>query len=158
MERMVNWLEKIERWLLVTVFSVLVLSGLLQLLMRNLFDTGLLWNDAFNKAVLLWLALLGALSATKNNQHIKIDLFNRLITKHWRHYWNCFVSLIAGAICAMVSYFSAQFVLEEMTYGDIAFAVVPLWLVQAAIPVIFALMALRFLLHLFNEPAREHHS
>ena len=54
---------------------MLLLTGMIllattQILMRNLWDTGLAWADPSLRIAVLWVALLGALAATRDDNHI----------------------------------------------------------------------------------------
>ena len=70
-----------ERLLLVIVLLLLILLAVLQILLRNLFDTSLFWIDPFNRLLVLWLAVLGAMVATREREHIAIDALKHYFTQ-----------------------------------------------------------------------------
>ena len=48
-------------------------------------------------------------------------------------------------VCAIVAYYSIEFIQYEYEDGLIAFANVPVWLCETIIPVAFIIMSLRYL-------------
>jgi len=133
-----------ERWLLVVIVLIMVTLAFLQVVLRNVFAHGLLWGDTFLRQLVLWVGFIGASLATRENKHINIDLFSRLLKGRAR--------LVSGMItelfAVIVSYFLANaawnFVAEERTFNSIAFASIPAWYFEIIIPIGFGLMALRF--------------
>jgi TRAP-type C4-dicarboxylate transport system permease small subunit len=138
----VDW---IERGFLVALFAVLVGLTSTQIVLRNLFDSGLVWADDAIKVLVLWIAMSGALYATRGANHISIDVASRFLPKTISGLVKRFLFVIATAICAVASWYSYQFVLLEFEDPIIAFLNIPTWLTQAVIPIILLLMALRFL-------------
>ncbi|TQV75128.1 TRAP transporter small permease subunit [Aliikangiella marina] len=144
MQRLLNQLHRIEQGILWLMLVALIAAGLLQVILRNVFDTGILWNETLIRVLVLWLTLLGALCATVDNRHIKINIFDRLIPKPFISHWQSFLHLVSASVCFLVAYYSFGFVLEEYSYGEIAFGVVPVWVTESIIPIGFGLMGLRF--------------
>jgi len=60
------------------LFGVLCLA-VTQIVMRNFFDTGFLWSESFVRILVLWIAMIGALVATRKNNHIRIDAMSRFL-------------------------------------------------------------------------------
>ncbi len=54
--------------------------------------------------------------------------------------------LFSAAICGLISYHAARFVLMEKEEGMIAFGDIPAWWCEIIIPIAFGVMALRFFL------------
>ena len=46
-----------------------------QVLARNLFGGGILWGDSFVRALVLWVAFVGAMVASRSDNHINIDWY-----------------------------------------------------------------------------------
>ena len=138
-------LEKLENFLLPTLFVLTLLLAVLQIIMRNFFNSGIVWADSFLKIMVLWLGLLGALYATRKQRHIKIDILSHYLKPKLKKLTNQIVYLVSSLICLLCSYFSLTFLLIEYEDGTIAFMQVPAWLVESIIPVAFLIMGLRFL-------------
>lgn len=131
---------------LVTMMSVAVV----QIVMRNFFDSGMFWADSFVRVLVLWVALLGAMVATRENNHIKIDALSRYLPEHINRHVSAIVGLFASITCGVVSWYNLEFVLLEYEDPSIAFAQVPNWVCELILPFAFAVMSLRFLLGSIN--------
>lgn len=145
LKRLNQWLAKIELSLLITVVLVMVLLSGLQIFLRKLFNTGLLWADIFLRNLVLWVSFIGASLATLENKHININLLTPLLPNKWQKIPSVLINLVAFAITLLLTKASVQFVLDEKEFGTTLFNNVPAWYFQIIIPIGFALMALRFL-------------
>ena len=140
-----QWLAKIELSLLLTVVMVMVMLSGLQIVLRKLFNTGILWADIFLRNLVLWVSFIGASLAPMENKHININLLTPLLSEKWRKIPAIFINLVAFAITLLLTKASIQFVLDEKEFATTIFNDVPAWYFQIIIPIGFALMALRFL-------------
>ena len=145
--RVLGLLHRLEDGLLALILGLLVLLAPLQILLRNVFDTGIGWGDPLLRVLVLWVAMLGALAATRGRRQISIDLLSHLIGERLRSGVGVVTSLFTAVVCAVVAYHSARFVASEMEYEAIAFAGVPAWACEIVIPVAFGLIALRYALY-----------
>lgn len=136
----------IENVVLLATFASTLGLAILQILLRNFFDMGLIWLESFLKMQVLWLAMLGAMVATRERQHIRIDLLSRFTTGMTARLCELVVSVFASGVCAIGAY--ACFTLVQFEYEDqmIAFGIVPVWVCQVILPIGFAVMAVRFAL------------
>ena len=141
----------LETALIVFVVLSLISLTVAQIILRNFFDTGFLWGDHLVRILVLWVALLGAMFATRSGQHIKIDVASRLLPEHLHRHVERLNALFASLVCATAAYFSFQFVYMEYQDGEQAFANIPVWLCEAIIPFAFAVMAWRFFLTIFTQ-------
>ncbi len=121
-----------------------------QIILRNLFDSGLLWAESFLRILVLWVAVLGAMVATREKNHINIDALSRLVKGRWLLLTTVATAWFAAAICFTTAYYSVEFIQYEYEDGTIAFAEVPTWLCQSIIPFGFAVMGLRFVISPFT--------
>ncbi len=139
-------LKLCEDALLILALMAMIGTGILQILLRNLFDTGILWGDSLLRALVLWITLAGAMATTRDGRHIRIELITQ-IWSGWRlRLAEVVISLFAAVICGLAAKFSLDFVSFEYQDGFPAFAAVPAWVVGAVIPFGFGIMSLRFLL------------
>ena len=78
--RMAAWLEQADRLgravenlaLTLLLTGMLLLAGA-QILLRNVGEGGFPWADEALRIMVLWLAMLGGLAASRDNRHIAID-------------------------------------------------------------------------------------
>ena len=79
LERWLGRLHRVEDALLASLLGALLLLSVAQIALRLLFDSGLDWAEPVSRAGVLWLALLGALGATRTGKHIAIDALPRAL-------------------------------------------------------------------------------
>ncbi len=144
-------LTRLEEGLLVLMLSTMILLAAAQILLRNLFDDGIFWGDPALRMLVLWLTLLGAIAATQDDRHIRIDLISRFLgarTKAWVQAVN---DLFCALICGLVAWHGGRLVYFEWQDGTQIFGGLPTWLGELIIPLGFGVMTLRFL---FSAPLR----
>lgn len=145
-------LRLIESALLVCVLGAMMLLAAWQVVARNFFDTGLLWGDALVRVLVLWGAMVGAMVASRNDEHIRIDIVSRFASKSFKPWLKRFACAFTCAVLAVFAWFSFKFVRFEYQDAVIAFASVPAWVCEAILPVGAAVMSLRYLLHVVEPP------
>lgn len=153
--RLVRLINALEDGFLVLMLAAMVLLAVTQIVYRNLFDAGIVWADPLLRVLVLWVALAGAVIATRSDNHIRIDFFTRYFSMAVRRHIQRCVYLFSLLVCALISWHAARFVMMEYEYQTIAFAGVPSWLTALIIPLGFALMAIRYLMLLIEPPAPE---
>ena len=146
LRKLLRLLVTLEESLLTLTLSSLVILALTQILLRNFWHTGIGWADPVLRILVLWIALLGSLAATRDNNHIRIDIIPRYLPPSWRRHAARASDLFAALVCVLIAWHSARFVLFEYQDDVLLFDAVPAWLCESILPVGFAIMALRFLL------------
>jgi TRAP-type C4-dicarboxylate transport system permease small subunit len=137
-------LTKLEGYILITLLFVMVVMAFLQVVLRNLFSSGILWADIFLRHILLWLGFLGAAIATSENRHINIDALRRFFSKRMRAAVEVLTDLFASVICFLLARASWTFVQGEITDRRVLFGDIPSWYAQVIIPVGFGLLVVHF--------------
>jgi len=139
------------------VVRTTLLLGLLglavsQIVLRVAFDTGLLWSEPVSRLMVLWLALLGGLSATREQRHIAIDAFPRLLPRPARVVAWWLAQAGAAVICGLLTWYSIGMIELELEAPTYLVGRFPNWIGMLVLPFGFGLMALRFLLAAFAGP------
>ncbi len=156
LQRGLNWLHRLEDWLLtVLVVGLVVLAGA-QIVLRNVFEHGLTWADPLLRAMVLWSAMLGALVATREDQHIGLDFVARFTHGAARRFAHVIAHLFAAALCGAMAWYGVGLVQLDLDGSAHGAAGIPSWLLEAIIPMGFALMALRFFLRSLGAPKPAH--
>lgn len=148
--RVLRWLHAVEDTLISLLLAALVGFAAYQVIARNLGDGGLLWGDALVRVLVFWITLVGAMIATRRDEHIRIDALTRFFNPFWRRQSARLAALFACLVCALLAWHSYQFVLIEYEDGVLAFASVPAWACEAVLPVGAAIMCLRYLLRIWS--------
>jgi len=144
MNSLLRWLHRLEDALIVIVLVGMVLLAVTQILLRNLNGTSLVWVDPLLQNGVLWIGMLGAMIASRNDEHIRIDIASHYLSPFWRRGLSLLVDLFTSGVCAVVAWFSLHSVRDEASLGMNAFSGITAWWLQVIIPVGFALIALRY--------------
>jgi TRAP-type C4-dicarboxylate transport system permease small subunit len=147
-------LHQLEDGVLALLIGALVGLASLQIALRALFDTGLVWIDPTLRVLVLWLGLLGAMAASRDGRHISVDALSRLLPERLRAGAAVVTCAFAAGICGLVAWHALRFVRSEMEYGTAAFSGVPAWALEAILPYAFAVIALRYLKRTWQEGRR----
>jgi TRAP-type C4-dicarboxylate transport system permease small subunit len=138
-----RWLENL---LLTLLLGSLVLLAVAQIVLRNVFSVGLVWADGFNRVTVLWIAVVGAIAASRDHRHIAINLARRVLSTAWVRRAELVVDLFAAGVAGTLAYYCWVFVRDSHDFGDVLLGGWPAWIFQAVLPVGFALIAYRYLL------------
>lgn len=137
-------LHLVEDAALVVLLLMMILLAVAKIILRNAADTSFVWADPFLTVAVLWIGLLGAMIAARDNSHIAIDIATRYLPERLARFSAALIALFTAVVCAIVARHAWLFVLDEREVGAIAFGVVPSWVCESILPVAFALIAVRY--------------
>lgn len=144
MSRLLATIRQIEIGLLVVILAAMIGLAGSQIILRNLFESGISWSDPVLRVLVLWVGMMGAMVATHYDKHIRIDLLSHYISAKWHHHIARLNSLFSSIVCGLLSWHSARFVYYEWQDGTELLSGIPAWLAEAILPIGFGFMALRF--------------
>jgi len=136
--------RSIETWLIVVILSGLIVLGAAQIVLRNVFSTGFAWGDGLARLAVLWLALLGALAASRDARHITMGAVARWLPPRLRVAAGVCAALFGAVVSAALAWAAWSFVSDSREFGDTLLGDVPAWWLQSIMPFAFALMACQF--------------
>lgn len=137
----------VENWVLVAITAAIVLFSGTQIFLRNAFDSGITWVPPMLGILVIWVGLLGALIATRNNAHIKINILTTYLSDKYKPFAFTIAHLFSAIILAILAYYSVEFVKLDLESNSMAFGNVPVWLVQTILPVTCLLMSIRYIVY-----------
>ncbi len=139
--RATAWLEDA---ILVLLLALMISLACSQIILRNIWDVGLAWGDPLLRVMVLWTGLLGAIAATRDDNHISIDILYRFLPPAAKQICRMLTDLFTAAVCGIVAWYAGLLVILEKQDGSILFAKFPAWISELILPVAFSIMALRF--------------
>jgi len=145
-----SFLNRTEEILLGSSLILMVLLGLFQILFRNILSIGLYWIDPLLRHLVLWVALLGASAATREDRHISIDLLSGRLGPRSRPMIQAGINCISAAICFTFVLPAIRFVHSEYEVGKILALGIPIWVSQSIMPIMLTVLGFRFLSKLWN--------
>ena len=82
-------LGRIEKFFVAGMLGVMILLAFLQIVLRNVFSSGISWGDPLVRYLVLWVGFIGASLATKESKHQQETTTktnkNRLVYVHCVH-------------------------------------------------------------------------
>ena len=137
-------LGRVEKFMVAAMLSLMILLAFLQIILRNVFSTGISWGDPLVRYLVLWVGFIGASLASKEGKHITIEVFSRWFSDRGSRYLKGIPHLVSAIICGLLTFAGWTFVQNEAQMGSTTFLEIPVWIPQIIIPITFALMTLRF--------------
>ena len=141
-----SFYDRLEEILLVSLVILMVTLGFLQILFRNLIAVGIVWIDSLVRHLVLWIALLGASIATRENRHITIDIISGRVSPVHYSWVQGAVQLFSALVCLLLVYPAVRFVQNDYVAGKTLAFGIPLWFAQSIMPAMMLVMGARFLL------------
>ena len=114
-------LHRIEDSILVAILCLMIGLAALQIVLRNFLGAGIVWGDMLVRILVLWVGLVGAMVAARQNKHINIDLVARYLPRRFNLPVKAFVELFVAAVCTLAAFYSYVFVRTEFYDGGPAF-------------------------------------
>jgi TRAP-type C4-dicarboxylate transport system permease small subunit len=135
-----------EKSLTMFLLFLMVALSFLQILLRNLFSTGIPTTDIVLRHLTLALAFLGASMATREGRHLKIDILPRVMPPWLKKISLVLVNLVALGVCIILARAGWNFAMLERLSDTPFILFIPLWCVKLIIPIGFILVGFRFVL------------
>lgn len=146
MSRLESLGKAFEDAVLVVILGSMILLAATQIFMRNFLDMGFIWSDELLRLLVLWLAVAGAVAASRKDRHISIAILDQYLPEHIQRIANIVLDLFTCIVCSLICWHSAAFVRLSHEYGDLLLGNVPAWIPQIVMPIGFGLIAWRYLL------------
>lgn len=140
-----RWLGQVELLVLILLLAAMMILGTAQVVMREVFNTGLPWADPLLRNMVLWAGMVGAMVATQSGRHLNMDALARMMPVGVRRWVDILVNLAASVTCGYLVQVSIPYLQEEIAAESEAIVggLLP-WHVQLIFPIAFAVMAFRF--------------
>jgi TRAP-type C4-dicarboxylate transport system permease small subunit len=142
-----RWLHGLEEILLTLALLAMIVLSFSQIVLRNFFGISLIWADAFLRYLVLWVAMFGAMVATREYNHINVDVLSHLLPGRSNAALRVVTDLFSAGVCFLLSYAGVLFLREEYAGGEMAFGPVPNWVAELILPIGLGIIGLRFLYH-----------
>ena len=139
-----RWVDRIERLILAGLVTGMVVLSAVQILLRNVWHTGLNWAEPLLGMALLWLTMLGALAAAGLGRHLSIDLAAALLPRRAAVWAGRATSVFAAVVCGLLAWAAGRYLGFQREMDATVLLGWPIWKYQLIIPAAFWLMALRF--------------
>jgi TRAP-type C4-dicarboxylate transport system permease small subunit len=146
--RVLHWLSRVERWLVLSAFLVLVLVVFADVVARELTGNGLYWasQTAIWANVLVVMAGFGLASA--QGAHLRPRFSDDWLPAAWGPVLRFLQHLVMALFCSAIGALAAWVTYGSWQLGEISIdLLLPIWPVQMFLPLAFFSAGLRHLLY-----------
>jgi C4-dicarboxylate transporter DctQ subunit len=136
-----RYIDLFEKYTITIGFAVATLVLFTNVVLRYVFNTGLVWALEFVQYLFAWVVLIGAAHGVKVGIHLGIDILLEKLSPRLRH-----ATLLVAISCCIVfigivDYESFWYVIRIYQWGDLTEDLrIPQWIPYLAIPTGMTLM------------------
>jgi len=147
--RLERWSTAAENAAMVLLLAAMMIVAVGQIALRVFFSGGFVWADELLKLMVLWIALIASIAASRSNRHLRIDIVSHFVPEKYARVPVILVDAFAAFMCAVLAWQSFRYV--QLSVGDTVLIDVPAWIAYSILPIAFAVMSYRFLLSFLAE-------
>ena len=136
----------LENVALVTLLTSMIVLAFGQIVLREVFETGIIWADELIKLMVLWLAMIGSVAACRDDRHIRIDALSHLLPDWLVNITRLIVDAFAAVVCVVIAWHAWRYLQLEIEFADKVLVDTPAWIAHVVVPMAFILMSYRFIL------------
>ena len=143
---MIRWIDRLDDIgagvALFTCFAVVSM----EIFARAFLGTSFMWSEELSRYLIIVSAYLGAAAAVRTREHIRVELILQMLPGPVRRWIEVLISLACAGFAATVAVVGYDWVRETVNLGLVSAESslpVSIWVFQLAVPVGFAVMALR---------------
>jgi TRAP-type C4-dicarboxylate transport system permease small subunit len=138
-------IARIEEFTIASLLAAMIFLVLIQIVLRNVFSTGITGGAEMVRHLVLWIAFLGAAMAARDAKHIRIDAALWILTPRWRMFAEALTGLFTALVCGILMYAAIQFNIMDYHSGTvIAFFDTRVWLLELIIPIGYFIVMIWF--------------
>jgi C4-dicarboxylate transporter DctQ subunit len=139
-----QFIDQIEKQVLVWTILGLAIIGFVQVLCRYLFNYSFTWYEELSRYLGVFVAFLGAATGVKYGMHFSMDALSKKLKKPWKNILAVFSNIICALFFAVVVYYSWKVVWKNYSYETTSAAMnMPMYLAYLPIPFFSLIMAVR---------------
>jgi C4-dicarboxylate transporter, DctM subunit len=143
-----SWLKTVENAIVSVALFAMVLIPLAESLLRRTFHVGIPASTTMVQHLVLVVGMLGGAIAAREGRLLALStLAETALPERWKNVARIFTSSVSAAITVFLCVASYQFVASEREAGTLLGYGIPIWVVEWVLPLGFAVIAIRILLH-----------
>lgn len=144
-----------EKALVVSFIALMITFSFLQLALRLVFHSGIVWLDPALRHMVLWTGLTGAALASRYAKHFAMDALVKFLPERLHRPLNVFIGIFTIAVAGALFDAARKFIRDEFESGSVAFYIGNLG-VQGGwagmiLPAVFLLIAFHTFLNIFRQ-------
>jgi len=147
-KRWAGWFGRAEAIGVSATLGIMMLLPLAEAALRRTLHVSIAASTTIVQHMVLVVAMAGGAIAAREGRLLALSTWGETkLRGRWKEIARVFTTGVSATVCAFLSVAATQFVQTERDAGRILVLGVPLWVVESILPIGFAVIALRILLH-----------
>jgi TRAP-type transport system small permease protein len=140
-DKLLDFIARIIERTLALAFVAAVCLSFGNVIGRYGFGVTLIWADEVQIYIMIWMAFLGAVVASRRQMHLRMDLLVKMLPHGWRRAIQVIELLLSGVLAGVVVYLSGQYAYNMMRLNRLSdVAQIPMWIPHGGVTLGFALI------------------
>jgi C4-dicarboxylate transporter, DctQ subunit len=138
--------NKLEELLIGSLLAAMVIITCLQVVLRYVFDSGIVWGLEATSYAFLWMVLLGLSYGVRTNSHIAVDVLVTWLPSKFKRLL-LLLSVTLGLMYTLTMLYGTYIYIERLDLLEIHAQNIPVpkWLLSSGLPIGFFLLFIRLL-------------
>jgi len=146
--RWAGWLGRAEAIGVSAALGIMMLLPLAEAALRRTLHVSIAASTTIVQHMVLVVGMAGGAIAAREGRLLTLSTWGETkLRGRWKEIARVFTTGVSAAVCAFLSVAAAQWVQTEREAGRILVLGIPIWVVESILPIGFAVIALRVLLH-----------
>lgn len=147
--RLDHHLSYLENFLIVVLSLLALALGIMQVVLRYVFNRGFEWNESFFVLTTVTAMLMAGVRAVRENRHISVDILPSILPDAISSKLNLLSLLASLCLCAFLAWCGWQYVgFARMMDTASPETGVKDWIVYSIMPTAMSLFALRYVIRI----------
>jgi TRAP-type C4-dicarboxylate transport system permease small subunit len=139
-------LTRIENVLAASALGLATIIAIVAVLLRYAFGIFLFWSEEAIIYLIIYSTFLGAVITLRHNEHVNVDIFGAFLKARGKRAFAVLAAAITVVYLVCIGAFAWLLLFEPFSTSTITPSLkLPLWVVEAAVPIGLTLMLLRAL-------------
>ena len=139
-------LDRLEEYLTAALLAAMTLLTFVQVVLRYVFDSGLIWALEATTYLFGWLVLIGISIGIRTRSHIAVDLVSGRLSPQAQKAVALLAVLLGLLYAGLMLYGSWTLVAQLRLFGSLAHDIpLPRWILLSSLPLGFLLLGLRLM-------------
>jgi C4-dicarboxylate transporter DctQ subunit len=144
MQRFDRVLTRIENVLAASALGLATLIAIVAVLLRYVFGIFLFWSEEAIIYLIIYSTFLGAVITLRHNEHVNVDILGTFLKERGKRAVAAVAAAITVIYIVCIGIFAWLLLFEPFSTSTITPSLkLPLWVVEAAVPIGLTLMLLR---------------
>ncbi len=146
MQRFDRVLTRLENVLAASALGLATIIAVVAVVVRYVFGIFIFWSEEAIIYLIIYSTFLGAVITLRHNEHVSVDIFGAFLQKRGKRIVGVLAAAITVVYLATIGVFAWLLLFEPFSTSTTTPSLkLPLWVVEAAVPIGLTLMLLRAL-------------